>query len=724
MNAAAISAPSDVVRVFVSYSHKDKRWLDAKSQFNLVPFLADSLRRQNVEFWFDPQLVIGDQYRSLIEHEIDRAQIALLIVSQPFLNSRFIIDEVELPRIAERARRGEMLIAPVLVEPCGWHDYPVIAEQHMVPAEYPLIDYTENEAKWAKVRFEILENLKTQVNRIRMSMPAVKTAPQASTKPAAVSVARASVAAAATSAYASGSATAVAEPEAAENSSASIAEAVKGVRKAGKTMRVALLYKRNAQPDDHVLALLEAALRAAGHEVFIDRHLRIGVEWASEIKRQVQESDAIIPLLSAASVKSEMLAGELEEASQNAQENSGKPRILPVRVRFEEGLTPDERALPEPFFGILGRLQYQPWESEADDRELIARVLDALIAREQSTIVPEQEPGGADPLDSPYYVERPTDLKFREAVDRQDSIVSVKGARQMGKTSLLARGMQYARERGKKVVFFDLQKSQSSLTSAESLYKAICETAAAQLDLDVFPDDVWRPNLPPGENFDRYLRKQVLGKTEGHLILALDEVDLLTGRAHASEVFGQFRSWHSDRAMDPTGPWKRLTLAIVYATEAYMLITDQNQSPFNVGTQLRLHDFSLSQVQELNHRYQDPLKNGDELNRFYALFSGQPYLTRRGFFDLTAEKKSLTELEAKADADDGPYGDHLKRILFRLTGNDALKNALRGLLKGEPLPDAMTFHRLSGAGLVVGESTKDAHFRCAIYQRFLARHLG
>src|SRR2546422_8633101 len=50
-------------------------------------------------------------------------------------------------------------------------------------------------------------------------------------------------------------------------------------------------------------------------------------------------------------------------------------------------------------------------------------------------------------LDSKYYVVRPVDEEFRAAVWRQDSIVLVKGARQMGKTSLLARGLEQARDR-------------------------------------------------------------------------------------------------------------------------------------------------------------------------------------------------------------------------------------------------------------------------------------
>lgn len=172
----------DVVHVFVSYAHEDAHWRDPGYRFNLIPFLVDSLRRQNVEFWIDRKLVVGDEYRRLIESEIDRADLALLIISQHFLNSQFI-ETVEMPRIEGRARRGEMLVAPVLVEPCDWQEYPLLADRQMVPASNPLIEYTENEARWAKVRFEILEGLKTQVKRIREGRLAFRPAPVAISQP-------------------------------------------------------------------------------------------------------------------------------------------------------------------------------------------------------------------------------------------------------------------------------------------------------------------------------------------------------------------------------------------------------------------------------------------------------------------------------------------------------------------------------------------------------------
>ena len=56
------------------------------------------------------------------------------------------------------------------------------------------------------------------------------------------------------------------------------------------------------------------------------------------------------------------------------------------------------------------------------------------------------------PLDSRFYVRRPADALFRAAVERRDSIVLLKGAAQVGKTSLLARGLRDARAAGARAI--------------------------------------------------------------------------------------------------------------------------------------------------------------------------------------------------------------------------------------------------------------------------------
>jgi hypothetical protein len=332
--------------------------------------------------------------------------------------------------------------------------------------------------------------------------------------------------------------------------------------------------------------------------------------------------------------------------------------------------------------------------------------------------------GGAVPLDSEFYIVRPADEEFRAAIARGDSIVLVKGARQVGKTSLLARGLQQAREAGAKVVLTDFQNlSAAYLESIEKLMVALAKSFADQLDLDVYPNQIWDADLSPGVNLERYLRRGVLQQTAAPIVWGLDEVDRLFTCDFGSEVFGLFRSWHNKRALDPEGPWRRLTLAIAYATEAHLFITDLNQSPFNVGTRLMLEDFSFEQVAELNRRYGSPLGDQAEVARYHRLVGGHPYLVRRGIYEMAARDIKLAALEAQADRDDGPFSDHLRRLAVSLTQDRALSEVVRRVLKGSSSVGTESFYRLRSAGLMAGDSERDVRLRCQLYATYLERHL-
>jgi hypothetical protein len=484
-------------------------------------------------------------------------------------------------------------------------------------------------------------------------------------------------------------------------------------------MRIALLYKRGVADDGHVLELLERRLRSRGCIVFVDRHLEVGVEWAKEIERQIRTADAIIPLLSLASVQSEMLAYEVQIAH-DAAHKRGTPRILPVRIGFTD-------PLPEPLSAILDPIHYALWQRPEDD----SLVLEAIESALQSAALPSgQERGKLDavgaalPLDSQFYVIRPVDAALTAALDRGDSIILIKGARQMGKTSLLARGLQHARQSGARVVLTDFQKlSGQHLESADALFLAIADSIAGQLGLEVDVAETWHPRRGPSENFERFWQRQVLRNVDGRIVWAMDEVDRLFVCHFASEVFGLFRSWHNERALDPDGPWNRLSLAIVYATEAHLFITDVNQSPFNVGTRLVLEDFTFDQLAALNHRSGSPLHGEGELARFARLVGGQPHLARRGMHEMAVNHLDLDRFEQQADQDDGIFGDHLRRILVLLARTPELTEAVRAVLRGEGNASPDMFYRLRSAGIMAGETPREMRPRCRLYETYLVRHL-
>lgn len=514
------------------------------------------------------------------------------------------------------------------------------------------------------------------------------------------------------------------------------------LKKSGAShQKVVFLYRRGADPDEEVLERLATHLAARGAEVFWDRHLKVGMKWAEEIRRRIYEADAVIPLVSSTSMHSEMLAEELQMAREASGAQDGRPRILPVRIRYTGNL-------PEGIAVVLDPIESALWEGPDDTERLQSDLVEGLETptREKTAAAsltpaslphtPVEEPvdtstpgelestGGAVPLGSRYYIARSSDHTFLTAIARRDSIVLVNGARQMGKTSLLARALQQARKAGGRVVLTDFQwLGAEQLQTADTLFRALGEMIADQLDLDTYPDEVWNERSGAPVNFQRYMRRAVLGADSAPLIWGLDEVDRLFSCPYGSEVFGLFRSWHNARALDPSGPWSQLTLAIAYATEAHLFITDVNQSPFNVGTRVTLSDFSLEETRELNRRHGEPLASDADIARFQKLLNGHPYLTRRGLNEIVERGLDISAFEEAAVHNEGPFGDHLRRILVLLARDEELSEVMCSVLRGHGCPTPESFYRLRSGGLIAGETPREARPRCRLYASYLERHL-
>ena len=98
-------------RVFVSYSHRDSAVLDT-----LLPFLSTLQSDNMADIWSDEKLRAGEQWLPELDAALDRATIAILLISQDFLASAFVRDH-ELPRILARQADGRLTVLPVFVSP-------------------------------------------------------------------------------------------------------------------------------------------------------------------------------------------------------------------------------------------------------------------------------------------------------------------------------------------------------------------------------------------------------------------------------------------------------------------------------------------------------------------------------------------------------------------------------------------------------------------------------
>ncbi|HEV7668162.1 MAG TPA: tetratricopeptide repeat protein [Thermoanaerobaculia bacterium] len=101
-------------KVFLSYSHRDRAWKD-----RLVGHLQVLEREGSLDLWDDDRIPAGADWLAEIQDAIQGAQVAVLLVSVDFLNSRFI-REKEVPDFLARRKTEGLHIFPVIVGSCLW----------------------------------------------------------------------------------------------------------------------------------------------------------------------------------------------------------------------------------------------------------------------------------------------------------------------------------------------------------------------------------------------------------------------------------------------------------------------------------------------------------------------------------------------------------------------------------------------------------------------------
>jgi TIR domain len=127
----ASTAARKPVSVMVSYSHADKAYVN-ESRGSLLSYLR-ALERESVTFWCDRRLRAGDVWDNEIEMQLQRADIALVLVSQAFLNSSYC--DKEAKAFIERRRTNGLRIVPIILSPCDWRNQPWLAETQVLPVD-------------------------------------------------------------------------------------------------------------------------------------------------------------------------------------------------------------------------------------------------------------------------------------------------------------------------------------------------------------------------------------------------------------------------------------------------------------------------------------------------------------------------------------------------------------------------------------------------------------
>lgn len=140
------------INIFISYSHAEAIWLERlKKHLNVLKkYVSD------IKYWEDTQLRGGDRWKEEIEKAINKADVAILLVSTDFLASDFITTD-ELPPILKKAEDNGTKILPLIVSPCAFTLSELRVFQAINSPDKTLADIASDEAAVERTFLKVID---------------------------------------------------------------------------------------------------------------------------------------------------------------------------------------------------------------------------------------------------------------------------------------------------------------------------------------------------------------------------------------------------------------------------------------------------------------------------------------------------------------------------------------------------------------------------------------
>jgi hypothetical protein len=477
------------------------------------------------------------------------------------------------------------------------------------------------------------------------------------------------------------------------------------------------------EPDILIAKDFASYFKKAGLKTFIAcDSILFGGSWSEEITREIKECDYFFVLLSEVSLMSDMVTEEIRKAKELYDKSGRKrPVIFPVRINLPKGYE-----INYDVAGYLTRIQHRFWYSSTDTQPIVKEIYGIIknkLGNELTGKPPETDvisyaeiekvpvpnapleiPGGSIALDSPFYITRKGEMALTQRILAEGSLLRIKGPRQFGKTSLLSRIIQLGGNNGLKVIAFNFQQMNSiNIQNLDRLLLQLCVIATSKLGIPNRIKEIWDDEYMDVKlKCTLFFEDVIFKETYQPILLAIDEADrVFEYQGVSSEFFGMLRFWHEESKRNQS--WKRLRVAISYSTEAYLAITDLNQSPFNVGIDYELQEFTFDEVKLLTEKHGLELTDL-QINEMMEQIGGHPFLIRKALYELASGNYTFWDLTEKASKDDGPFGDHLRRHYLNLSHDKIYLEVMRNIIFKNYSKNDLVCNKLRAAGLIKGST--------------------
>lgn len=325
------------------------------------------------------------------------------------------------------------------------------------------------------------------------------------------------------------------------------------------------------------------------------------------------------------------------------------------------------------------------------------------------------------PLDSTFYIERhPIEKNCYQQILQPRALIRIKAPSQMGKSSLVARVMDYAHQQNCATVSLSLNQAETELfLNQRRFLRWLCANAAHQLGLPPKLDGYWSDDLGDLVCCTFYFAEYLLEEIDRPVVLALDEINQLFAYPNlARDFFAMLRSWYEETR--DISSWQKLRFILSHSTEIYIPFKT-NKSPFNVGMVINLPCFDPSQIHQLAKCY-ELIVSDMEVCKLLEMTGGFPFLVQQALYYSHVNEMPLRELLQNTVEVNKIYNNHLAQKLNDLEQDANLIQGLQEvLISGFFELDMEVAFKLKSLGLIYLEGTK-AKISCELYRRFFVHY--
>lgn len=466
--------------------------------------------------------------------------------------------------------------------------------------------------------------------------------------------------------------------------------------------------------------------------------IKLGEEWSQRIMDSIKECEYFVLLLSDTSIKSAMVAGELDLAIKMKNKGDKKfPFILPIRISLSFDVEIDYNLASK-----VSKYQQRLWKSKDDTAAIIDEIISIInnedsdkdLAKEKIEIPAFED--GISPANkvkvnphkksnNKYYVERQVESTAISYLNDPAMLIKIKAPEQFGKGHLLNKILRQLD--ADECTIIPVEFSGWGGTDFESIKKFLFKfcvecyekknnkvadylrIASYWNDLGDFATD----KLVTASFF----KGEIIGDDDKMVFLALNDIDYIFSHRTISEEFcSMIRAWYNE-SQTANSIFSKLRLAVTYSTDTKYAIRDINQSPFNIGgPPIIIGALSKQETAKLARLYDDKISK-EHIDFLYNTFGGHPFLTKSALSKIYVDKLSIPEMKNSLLSNDSPFFDHLASLSTKIREHN-LEQQIRSIINCQSINDESYF-KLAAIGVIKG-SFGDFGWANKLYQDFFS----